>query len=76
MEKKLQNKIKQSELTQQKLDQERLDMLEVKRKLETERNAIAKAQEQATKVEQSEILNRGGNKRQPIRMSLNFGNKP
>jgi hypothetical protein len=45
-------------------------MLDVKRKFEQERNAMKQKDEEATKAQQSEILNRGGNKRAPIRLSL------
>lgn len=51
-------------------DLERLEMLEVKRQYESERNKLKRVQEQATQREQHAILNKGGAKRPPIKLSL------
>ena len=45
-------------------------MLEAKRQMEVERNKYKAKMEEQTKAAQQEILNKGGNKRAPLRFSL------
>jgi len=60
----------QVDKAERKLNEERLEMLQVKGKLEMERNELAKERAALTKNEQSTILNKGGAMRAPIKISF------